>query len=50
MEILQRFHNRDYDRRLQFANFVVNKMTEADLKSDVFSDETTFSLDREVTS
>ena len=39
--VSQKLHNQDNARWLQFANFVVNEMTEADLNN---SDEVTSSL------
>ena len=44
MEVSKKLHNQDYARRLQFANFVVNQMTEADLNNAVFSDKVDSSL------
>ena len=48
MEVSQKLKDQDYKKRLQFANFVVNELTAADLSNCVFSDEATFSLDSEV--
>lgn len=48
MDVSQKLNEGDNERRLQFANFVLNNLTDADLNNCAFSDEATFSLDGEV--